>query len=88
MRQNIASSWRACLLAAATALLILVVWSQLSSPPAALAQSPPDAGAQRLEMIKQFEAMNAKLNEIAGLLREIRDDARKAHSEGEKPKRP
>jgi hypothetical protein len=32
--------------------------------------------------------MNAKLGEIAGLLREIRDDARKAHGEGEKPKRP
>jgi len=83
-----ASSWRACLLAAAAVLLGLVLWSELWSPPAALAQSPPDAGAQRLEMIKQFETMNAKLGEIAGLLREIRDDARKAHSEGEKPKRP
>jgi hypothetical protein len=88
MKQAITRNWRAWLLGAATAVLALALWSQFWSPPAALAQSPPDAGAQRVEMIKQFDTMNTKLSEIAGLLREIRDDARKAHPESERPKRP
>ena len=53
MRQTIGSSWRACLLAAATALLILVVWSQLVA--AGRAGAVAAGCGQRLEMIKQFE---------------------------------
>ena len=88
MRGMMIRSWRAWLLGATTALVGVALCSQFWSPQSALAQAPPDAGAQRLEMIKQFDTMNMKLGEIAGLLREIRDDARKAHPETERPKRP
>jgi hypothetical protein len=88
MKDAITRSWGAWLLGAATAMLAVAAWTQFWSPQPALAQSPPDAGAQRIEMIKQLESMNTKLGEIAGLLREIRDDARKAHAEPERPKRP
>jgi type II secretory pathway component PulM len=79
-------NWSPLLLGTVVVLLGLILWLQIPQP--ALAQSPPDAGAQRLEMIKQLETMNAKLGEIAGLLREIRDDARKGHAELNRPKRP
>ncbi len=74
--------WGAALLAVSGAL-----WLGIRPPAPAYAQVP-DSGAQRLEMIKELQTTNASLAEIAGLLREIRDDARKARDASAKPKQP
>ncbi len=59
-----------------TTLAALWLWNSLPAPPAALAQVP-DSGAQRNEQIAEQRITNQKLTEIAGLLREIRDQGRK-----------
>lgn len=71
--------WTAFLLGVGTTIAVIAAWSSLVAPPAALAQVP-DSGAQRQEMIKELRESNRKLMEIAGLLREIRDDARRAQT--------
>jgi len=63
-------------LGVAVALVGVVAWSALTSPRAALGQVP-DSGAQRNDMIKELQESNKKLGEIAGLLREIRDQGKK-----------
>ena len=65
--------------------LLAAAWLTLFRPPAALAQVP-DSGAQRVAMIKELRESNTKLAEIAGLLRDIRNDARGTTSE--KPQTP
>ena len=72
------------LLGVATTAAVVAAWIGLSRPPAAWAQVP-DSGAQRMEMIKELREGNRKLMEIAGLLREIRDDARKVHAASQLP---
>ena len=69
--------WSSFLLGACAVLVAGTLWLNLTAPAPALAQVP-DSGAQRNAMIKELRSMNGKLTEIAGLLREIRDDARKA----------
>ena len=68
--------WSTFLLGAGSVLIAGVLWSGLSAPPAALGQAH-DSGAQRLAMVKELRTMNGKLSEVADLLKEIRDDARK-----------
>jgi len=63
-------------LGACAALLTLALWQGVVSPRPAFAQ-PFDAAAQRNTMIKEQRAANQQLKDIAGLLREIRDDQRK-----------
>ena len=83
--------WQSFLFGAGTIILVGALWLTMSSPPPAYGQIP-DSGAQRIEMIKELRAMNSKLDEISGYLREIRDDARKQMSakdkDADKPKRP
>ena len=68
--------WSGFLMGGCTAALAGALWLGLSRPPAALAQVP-DSGAQRNAMIKELRESNRKLADITGLLREVRDDARK-----------
>jgi len=75
------------LLGAATTLLGILLWSQLSAPAPAYAQLP-DSAAQRNEMVQELRAMNGRLAEITGLLREIRDDARQKGAQKPEPKGP
>ncbi len=76
--------WVGCACGACAAVILLVAWLGLVSPPAALAQIP-DSGDQRLQMIKELKESNRQLTEIAGLLREIRDDARKDKTDKRAP---
>ena len=80
--------WSSFLLGAGVMLVAGGLWLSLSSPRPALAQVP-DSGAQRNAMIKELRGINGKLGEVADLLREIRDEARKARgSQESKPKQP
>lgn len=74
------------LLGSAGVLSVGALWFALSSPPPAYGQIP-DAGAQRNEVIQELRTNNRTLTEIAGLLRDIRDDARK-NAAKDKPHRP
>jgi hypothetical protein len=67
-----ATFFPAYLLATITVACVGVLAWGLAPPPSAGAQVP-DSGAQRLRMIAQLRTSNEKLTEIAGLLREIRD---------------
>ena len=80
--------WSSFLLGACAVLVAGTLWLNLSAPTPALAQVP-DSGAQRNAMIKELRSMNGKLGEIADLLRDIRNDARKAQSgRASQPARP
>jgi hypothetical protein len=81
--------WPGFVLGLCVAALLATGWIALSDPPTALAQVP-DSGAQRLEMIKEQRQTNAQLKEIAGLLREIRDQGRegKPPEKGKRPEPP
>jgi hypothetical protein len=61
-------------LCGAAIVVTLGLWlvSTTATPRLALAQVP-DSGLQRQQMIEELRASNRKLDEIAGLLREIRD---------------
>ncbi len=63
--------WSAYLLGMLTVALAALAWQGLAARPA-YAQVP-DSGAQRLEMVSELKLSNQRLGEIAGLLREIRD---------------
>lgn len=67
--------WSGIMVGAVSLGLLAALWSTLATTPPAYAQFG-DAAAQRAEMIKEQRATNAKLDEIAKLLREIRDEAR------------
>jgi len=78
------------LLGVVATMLVGSLWLYLTAPPPAFGQLP-DSGAQRQEQIKEQKEANRKLAEIADLLRDIRDDARKeraAKSGSAEPKRP
>ena len=66
------AAWPSLLIMGVAALALLALGRALSDPPAAYGQVP-DAGKQREIMIKELQAQNERLTEIAGLLREIRD---------------
>jgi len=70
-----ADSWRGYLLGLATCVFVGLLWQVVSHPPPTYAQLP-DSGAQRNRMIQEQVNANKKLSEIAGLLREIRDQHR------------
>lgn len=72
MRRQLARPWTTFIAGALVASCALALWSVAWSPPTALAQVP-DSGAQRAEMLREQRTTNQKLEEIAGLLREIRD---------------
>ena len=57
---------------AAIAALVLIIFCLVPSPRTAQAQVP-DSGLQRQQMIDELRASNRKLEEIAALLRDIRD---------------
>lgn len=84
-------SWPGFLLGAFTVLAVGVMWLNLTAPPPAFGQLG-DAAGQRNEMVKELRGVNQRLSEIAGILKEIRDDARRdGDAEGAKspkPKRP
>jgi hypothetical protein len=65
-------TWTALLAGAMIATLALWLVSLAPSPQVALGQVP-DSGLQRQQMIEELKASNRKLDDIAGLLREIRD---------------
>lgn len=62
----------AYLLGIATAIGFAAMVGAIARPPAALAQIP-DAGAQRIQMLREQQTTNQKLTEVVALLREIRD---------------
>jgi hypothetical protein len=64
------SWWTGFALGGLAMLVAGVLWS--AAPRPAYAQVP-DSGAQRFEMIRELQASNRKLAEIADLLRQIRD---------------
>lgn len=65
-------TWTALLAGGTIATLALWLISFAPPPQSALGQVP-DAGLQRQQMIEELRLSNRKLDEIAGLLREIRD---------------
>ena len=66
------NTWTA--LVAGVTIVTLGLWLLAFAPPpqSALGQVP-DAGLQRQQMLEEMRASNGKLDEIANLLREIRD---------------
>ena len=75
-------------LLAGAAIATLGMWLIAFAPPprAALGQVP-DAGMQREQMLKELRASNLKLDEIANLLREIRDARPQEEKKPAKPAR-
>jgi hypothetical protein len=65
-----------------TAMGFAAMVGAIARPPAALAQIP-DAGAQRIQMLREQQTTNQKLTEVVALLREIRDF--QAAASGAKP---
>lgn len=65
-------TWTALLSGAMIATVAIWLLGWAPSPQLALAQVP-DAGLQRQKMIDELRASNERLDEIARLLREIRD---------------
>lgn len=70
--QGDARRWKVVSAMLAGAVGFVVLAGRLEAPRDAVAQVP-DAGSQRMQMIRELEASNRKLGEIAQLLREIRD---------------
>jgi hypothetical protein len=77
-------SWPSFLLGVSVTVIAVLAWFGLGAPPPAYGQLP-DSGAQRADLIREAHTTNVKLDEIAGLLREIRDDARAANPAKNKP---
>jgi hypothetical protein len=66
-------TWTAIFAGVSIAILVFFVFWIAPSPQKAHAQVP-DSGLQRQQMIDELRASNRKLDEIAALLREIRDN--------------
>jgi hypothetical protein len=90
MRQTRWWRWlggRGFVVGVAAALVAVAAWSALTAPRVALGQVP-DSGAQRNDMIRELQESNKKLGEIAGLLREIRDQGKKDKDAKTPPAKP
>ena len=81
------TSWPALALGAAAMLLVGALWFGLAAPRRAFGQIP-DSGAQRAKMIEELQSANKKLGEIAGLLRQIREQRSEDAKEAKKKKTP
>ena len=82
--------WRGFVVGGIVFLAIGMLWLGLGQPRPAYAQVP-DSGAQRMQMIREQQTTNQKLDAIVKLLTEIRDqgadksDEKKDAGKGKKP---
>ena len=67
-----AARWKSAVIVLGALLALIVLVQRLEAPRDALAQVP-DAGLQRLEMVKQLEEANKHLASAVEVLKQIRD---------------